>query len=411
MRAGRGSVRSRRSVAISFAGALTCACAVLSTKLVACVDLASLGDGTPDSTAPTEDVKPPPPVDLCTHERPIGRGDIDDAVNEELPSFVLAVDEAKLDPGAVPGYDLDGVCTCDPRPGAAADGGGSCVAPDAARATIPISCDLDGGVDNAVAKLAKLNSPVAPVDKLPNRVASKGRRTLLLQLGKYNGRANDGDVGVGAILADGIRTQGCPTSTFNTDTNTWSPGRCGNDLWTVDETSMIGSVAVVGGSGYVRDYQLVVRLNARAMMPFSEEGFIALDSAVLSATIVPLGEDLQPRDVTRPPSAAEQRLFRLEGGVLAGRVPSAEILSAVGSYRPNGGAYLCTTGAFPAVQQSICDSVDVRLGEATDRNLPCDALSIAFGFAAVPALLGPRVDAGPRFNGCAPTDGAALACP
>lgn len=409
MRAGRGLVR--RSVAISFAGALTCACAVLSTKLVACVDLASLGNGPPDSSAPAEDVTPPAPVDLCTHDRPIGRGDIDDAVNEELPPFVLAVDEAKLNPSEVPGYDLDGVCTCDPRPGATADGGGSCVAPDAARASVPISCDLEGGVDNAVAKLAQVNSPIESVDKLPNRVASKGRRTLLLQIGKYNGRANDGEVGVGAILADGIREQGCPSSTFVADTNTWSPGRCGNDQWTVDDTSMVGSVAVVGGMGYVRDYQLVVRLERPASMPFSEEGFILLESAIVSATIVPLGEDLQPRDRTRPPTAAEQRLFRLERGVLAGRVSSAEILSAVGSYRPGGGAYLCSSGAFPAVQQSICDSVDVRLGEATDRNLPCDALSIAFGFAAVPALMGARVDAGPRFNGCDPTDGAPLACP
>lgn len=70
-----------------------------------------------------------PPPDPCAHLVPPPPPDVDDAPNEDIGAFYLGLRTISLtsEGGALTGFDLDRVCSCDTRPGAAFLGGGSCV--------------------------------------------------------------------------------------------------------------------------------------------------------------------------------------------------------------------------------------------------------------------------------------------
>jgi hypothetical protein len=338
------------------------------------------------------------------HALPPGVPDKDDDPTTELPPFTVAIDDVSLDPETAPGYDLDGLCTCDDRPGAKADGGPSCSS-DAAP-----TCDLGGGADNTLAVVGKNNLPGEAIDKLPNRLIDQGQRSILFKLTNYNGLANDQDVSVGALVAEGIDAQGCPTSVQDSATLKWSPGRCGNDTWTVSQASVVPPLrALVSGRGYVRDFELVARFDKPVVLPFTPSAAIELHEGLLHATIVPLDESLAPRDKTKPPTEAQQRLYRLENGVLAGRAPRESILTAVGSYGPGGGPILCTTPAvFDSIRDTICTSADLAATSNEPLTSPCTMLSGTVGFVAIPALAGAIVPSPSPPPECTPS---VLACP
>ena len=89
---------------------------------------------------------------------------------------------------------------------------------------------------------------------------------------------------------------------------TWSPGECGEDNWTLsDESVVLGTsgttkAPVVVGVGWVKDYQLAVRINGAVPIPFNEDKALPVTSAALTGKLVPLGVDLAPRDASRPPN-------------------------------------------------------------------------------------------------------------
>lgn len=385
--------------------------AALVVKALACVDLESLGNGPPRDAAPetaNDDAADGAAAgDPCAHVGPPGPPSTDDAPGEELPPFVLAIDVATLDPAKAPGFDLDGVCTCDSRAGTAADGGPSC----ASRPNVV--CDGDGGTDNTIATVAQV-AAANGIDRAVARLIASGERTLLLRLAQYNGRANDPEVAVGAILAEGIRTKTCADSMPSGDAGTWTPGKCGDDTWTLssDSVSSTGVPAVIG-KGFVHDYRLVVpRFALPVTLPFTGDTVISFHEAIVSGRLVPLDANLQPRDASRAPLPAEERLYRIEDGLLAGRAKTGDVLSAIGHYPWSaGGGPLCNQSVFPFVRQTICESADIALQPSAPANDACDALSAGVGFVAIPARPGAIVPSPPPPTACAAADGGALACP
>jgi hypothetical protein len=377
--------------------------------LVSCVDLDSLGSGAPDSAVAEAGV--PDVRDPCLHVAPPEAPGVDDSPNDELPPFVLALDEVALDPERSTAYDLDGVCTCDSRPGSAADGGPSCGSPK-------VTCDRDGGGDNAIGEVASTASPLVAIESTSNNLIAAGHRTLLLAISNYNGRANDREVVVGALLAEGIRSAGCPSSVPEGQTGFWSKGGCGDDPWTISPDAVVvtatrGTLPITVGRGFVRDYQLVVRFGDAARVPVNDEAVIRFGEPLLTGTLVPLDEALAPRDPTRAPTPREQRLFRIDRGVLAGRMATRDVLGALGTYRTNGGKTpVCASSAFESIRSIICQSADIRRAPApAEPATRCDALSASMAFAAIPAIGVDVGDAGVVSTACATVDAAVFDCP
>lgn len=417
MRPSGPSARERSPALIAKLVVSVVAIAGVTRALFACVDLESLKNGPPrDGAAPGDETVTteggPALPDPCEHVRPIDPPARDDESDGSVPPFVMAIDEALLDTKRAAGYDLDGVCTCDKRPGVPNDGGSTCLA----RSTV---CDLDGGIDNMVGTVAAASSPTVSLATLPNRLVQGGQRTVLLQLGNYNGMANDTDVSIGAVLAEGIRTPptDCDASVYQDASDRWTPGKCGTDTWTISSASVIKSgqlLPLVVGLGYVNDHHLVVRLKAPVTVPFTVESAVSIEEPTLTATIVPLGADMQPRDAAAPPGPGEARFFRLENGIIAGRVALPNVLASLGSYRQGGpaGVRVCANeSVFDLVRTQICANADLTRDPTAPPTTTCDALSMAMGFTAIPALAGTVVDSPPPVPAaeCDP-DGGAYIC-
>ena len=307
--------------------------------------------------------------DPCAHAAPPPPPERDDAPGTVLPAFFLALDETIFQPATDPGFDLDGVCTCDARPGTAHDGGESCLGSKAQAER----CDGPGGIDNALVGIFRAFASFYPIQDVPRQQVIQGRSNVLLQIADYNGTANDKDVAVGIVQSDGLRAQGCPTSTFDPARGVWTPGWCGNDAWSITPGSVIpGSLApVIIVRGYVREFQLVVRGSGTARVPFSDEATIAVTDPIFTGKLVPLGEDMKPRDPARQTTGREPRLWQLERGQLAGRRTAASISAGV------------PIGALPALAGEI--------STRAPRPGPCD-----------PGTNGDPVDAGAVTYKCVP---------
>lgn len=364
--------------------------------------------GTGDADSGAEAQGPPDP---CAHAVPPGPPALDDAPGVELPAFFLGVRTVVLanDTSAFVGFDLDGVCTCETRANTARAGAPSCGSPAP-------HCDLDGGVDNGVAVLAAQLSPFFALDSVPQKLISAGRRTLLVQIGKYNGRLNDKEVAIGLALSDGVREQGCPGSVHDTAKNVWAPAWCGDEKWTLRPEAVIPGTAqpLIQGVGYVRDGMLSFSLPGALLLPFNETSVLPLGSAVLQGKLVPLGEDMTPRDPARAATEKEKRLWAVEGGAIGGRLKSGDLLVGLGTIeRPGtgdaGSTYLCQEPSFELVRQGVCDAIDITSARALDFDpgAACDALSVGVGFTAYPVLPGDvRMAQSPDPNPCSPGGGS-----
>jgi hypothetical protein len=379
-----------------------------------------------------EKVDPPPPdagpdvvvaleaaaPDPCTHVRPVPPPANDDAVNEQLEPLYLALRTLSVVPPAgapVPGYDLDVACTCDTRPGTAFDGGASCAAPKK-----PF-CDFDGGVDNELVSFLKDYSAFIDLDKAANvngRIAT-GHQAAVVVISRYNGRANDSDVAFGLFTSEGMKEgASCPGSTTASD-NFTTPGWCGEDKWTASDSTVtaVGATFVPKsiGTGYVNNYRFVVELNNAASVPFGNYK-LTVGSPISSGRLVPLDDKLMPVDTATEAGLARTKYWRIEDAVLAGRIPAAELIAAVGTVNTPGDAGggpkppLCTSPLFPAVKSSICDHIDINRSKALDfiRDAQCDALSVGISMTAESARVTTVAPASAVINECYPTaDGGA----
>jgi len=340
----------------------------------------------PEASPPADGNVPDP----CAHLSPPPLPAVDDDPNTSIAPFYIALRTVTLTApvGAAPlGFDLDGVCTCDRRPGAASDGGQSCVGSTA--------CDGDGGIDNEVATFATGLGAAFDIDKAANingRIQT-GEQTSIVVISKYNGRANDREVAIGLFTSEGIPDTlpaGCPDAgPVVPDSGHFPPGWCGKDKWTVSTSS----VAQIGtqftpnsvGLGYVTNYQFVVRLSGTISVPFA--GYrLSLGSPVSSGRLMPLDANLQPLSTTGGGPPKEQIAFwRLDDGILGGRVPVSEMLAAIGTINTPGapgGTHLCDTPLlFQQVKAEICPRLDVNVTQNLDltAGAACNAVSSAIG--------------------------------
>ena len=393
----------RRVALLAFA----LATAGLACQIVAGIERVEKVPPIPDTGPPEAE---PPPSDPCAHAAPPRAPAKTDAAGEddELPAFYVAVRSMSLipDKGAPPpGFDLDGVCTCESRQPTAADGGTTC----SPHAKSPI-CDEDGGVDNQAARLFNEYRNVLEINQAANinDEIANGSKDLLIQISGYNGLPNDPSVTIGVFGSEGLYDRppdkpGCDASTFNPrpefpDGGVWRPVFCGDDKWSIVKETTLSTVRpllpVRTGSGWVRDGLLVVEVRDSLQLPFYNT-VLGLITARVVGRLVPLGADLKPRDPTKPPANdLEKRLFELRDGVFAGRVPAKDLLAAAGTLDDpldkQSGKHLCTTPLYLTAQELFCQYLDISANPQRDLNLSfgCDALSAAFTFDAYPALDG-----------------------
>lgn len=399
----------------------------LATALLACQIVAGIErvEKVPppvaDVVAP--DAEPDAPVDPCEHKSPPSRPakSATPGEDDELPPFLLAFRTLSVVPpkGApAPGYDQDGVCTCETRSPTAFDGGPSCVVGPKTKA-----CDEDGGVDNQIARLLDDYRDLIQLDEAVNvnDEIGQGARTLLFQISKYNGLPNDPSITVGIFGSEGMLQQspphaGCDASIMTPfgdrpDGSVWTPTWCGDDTWSIVKETALGEnrppLPVRTGSGWVKDGVLVVEVSDSVQVPFLTT-VITLATARVVAKLTPLGEDLKPRDPNTPPrTEKEKRLFSMDDGVFAGRISARDLLAVAGTFDDpldkQSGKHMCTnTVFFGQIKDRFCEYLDIASSTQRDQNLAyaCDAISGGFGFTAFPALDGTYEPRLPNDNEC-----------
>ncbi len=418
----RGAARFRLALfAASLAGGLAAALAAACGNSFAQADPTDTDSGDAQGESGSDAAPVPDP---CQHVAPPPPPltDDDPAPSKQLDPFIVAMSEYHLvpkgDAGGVLGYDLDDVCTCDTSEGAAHEGGGSCAGPR--------RCDADGGIDNGSLVLYdEFGTFVADIDKgaqVNDRIAS-GVLTALIEISNYNGRANDKEVNVGIIISYGIRDpRGCNSAAGGRGPS-YPPGWCGGDIWSVDPAAVIGDLPpyapALAASAYVTNHVLVVRdMNGYFEIPFGDTSF-RFRAPIMTATIVPLDAAGNPRDPDAPPDGGKDGNFRLDDGILAGRLQTQSLLAGFGSLRVPGSAdpdaaanqkYLCQSASFAVLRAAYCSARDIASNHQLDFDprATCDAISTTTAFRARPAKAGEKAGAGDPPNPCLVKDGGNL---
>jgi hypothetical protein len=102
--------------------------------------------------------------------------------------------------------------------------------------------------------------------------------------------------------------------------------------------------------------------------------------------------------------------WSLQDGLLAGRWSTRKLLTSLSALTDPfmSSQYLCGTDpTYGSLKTQICAAADLTTDPKLDRTgAPCSALSVAFGFTAMPARLGEVYDKGPMVMGCGPDGGA-----
>jgi hypothetical protein len=403
--------------------ALVLAFTALACQLIAGIDRVSTEERPERLPDPPDVYEAAPPIpDPCEHVMPPPPPLTDDepAIDKQLPTFALAMSEfhllARNDAGTLVGFDQDGVCTCDDRPATAHDGGPSCIG--------PVMCDADGGVDNGSSTIFdKFGTIVPDLDKAANinKHIMLGESGTLIEFSNYNGRANDKAVNVGIIVSNGINDgSGCGTNDGGPPP--YPAGFCGNDIWTVDPTGVIGDrppyASSLSAAGYVTNHTLVINdPTGYFEVPFGDVR-LRLYSPIVTATIVPLDANGNPRDPNAPPPDPKDRYYALEDGRFAGRLSAVTILAASGALRQPGSAdadagekYFCQSSAFPVLTAALCGARDIASSRQVDFDpkATCDALSATSSFRAGPATVGDKFPGSFAANPCVVGDGGVSA--
>jgi hypothetical protein len=313
--------------------------------------------------------------DPCVHAAPPPLPDTEDE-GEDVPPFWLALRSFDLASanGGLPGFDLDGVCTCDGLPNTAFDASPSCVPRSSART----HCDLEGGVDNA---FGEAFAPYAAIfdSQRAGQLIADGRATVLIYIAGYNGKANDRSVKVGFARTDGIYTDQCDPNLVVDDAGPglgasskyagiYTPSWRGCDPWH-GEPSQLSNEGIPKsmGSGYVNDYRLVVR--SLDDIPF----FMGNVEATVHEPIV---------DAKLEKTSSPQR-FRIRNGTIAGRVMLGDIGRIVFVGQVGGGALCEQPAAFRSIMDTLCPNIDSAESASLDhQGRPCTSMSFAFRFDA-----------------------------
>jgi hypothetical protein len=295
------------------------------------------------------------------------------------------------------GYDLDGVCTC--------QGGGpeSCV---------PFMhgdehCDLPGGQDiEGYASFGLLIEQVLSLSNFHDIDAriQAGHLTYLLQIANYNGEPDDTNVFVGFLDSSGLLY---PDD--DGGIGTAKPSWDGGDRWAVDCALSGADCSGVDSGDWLADSG-VVPLTAVDRQAYVTGGVLVAHLPVvlgLGITTIPI-----LAVVTARMTSLEGGGYRLDGQI-AGRVATHDVFAAIARVHDpdpaNAGQLLCGPDTtFQTFKPSICNQADINQDPSNDnRGAPCDALSFAGPFTALPAAIGYRIDHTQTPLGC---DGAIDDC-
>ncbi len=276
------------------------------------------------------------------------------------------------------GVDLDGTCTCE------LDAGSTC-APSEHSVQAKSYCDGERGRDNALGGFLKQASALLtkiPIDEFYSEQAHKGYWGLVLKVRGYNGEANDDQVTLALI----------GTHQFGVVPPKWD----GTDTWPASSTSFEKNAQgevdpekplYLDTEAYVTNNVLV------ASLPETHIDLAGIESRI---AIRATGGGILAR------IAKDERGWRLDKGLVTGRLGHKEVMEMVASYRSDSGEPLCTDDAFYcAAKLAFCDGLDILkgLGNAAQ---PCDAISFAIGFFAEPASIGNVLEPKPATANCAP---------
>jgi hypothetical protein len=368
------------------------------TLLVACQLLVGIDDdrftvtpSVPVSDASSEEAEAPV-LESCAHLGPPPRPD--GGVGGESRSFVLAVDSYVLNDSTA-GFDLDDACTCDPLDRSKGPAQPTCVGP-----SITPSCDGDAGVDNALGRALEPLTAVVDVGASFNREVDCGRGTLLVMISNYNGEANDIDVKVSIVEtlgipddSDGGASADAGPAGCSSDSNaaaTLPPRRDGTDRWDVPPGATTPG-ARTEISGWVNDFHLAIdgRRSPSTVPFYLGPTLLGLNGVVVSGELVPVGPSGEALAIVDGRiQGGPATSFRLTRATMGGRAPARQVLVGAGLL-PNGNTYVCKSNVFQIVKSGVCGAADTVHDTSLDLlGLPCDAISVAAKFEAIPALVG-----------------------
>lgn len=270
------------------------------------------------------------------------------------------------------GLNLDGVCTTRDNPNA------SCIlpagsAPDDSRYWL----DQPNGVDQSGNVLLRDVANLFPVLD-PSQLESSvryGYVNVLVRVTGWNGQPDDRNVLVSVYLSRGLES---PTQAGRIER------RLPNEA---DPSERWVHSHEAATSGYVRDGRLVAHFrtpvavmlpsqlgsapDAGGLAPDAHAFFVTLDNTYLLADLTDRG---------------------LQNGLLSGRVQFEAFLAAIGRLYRNTNDPVCRNppALVTTALARLCFTRDVRGGSdpSDDGTLPCNAISMAFGFTSRLAALG-----------------------
>jgi hypothetical protein len=359
--------------------------AALSLAVAGCALLVGIHDETGVVRKPDPCVKhvPPGPSDASSD----GPGPLDPSA--ELVFAMRTVIGAPPDGGTF-GYDLDGRCTGNPS-------STTNTAPCALAGQAPVQ-DGDGGIDNEFGALLPAIIPQGIFGDYfgptVTRQIAEGAFTVLVYLKDYDGNANDPSVRAAVVLSDWLGANDCdasaPAPPDPTADHVYTPNWDGCDVWLYAKDSknvsstgggddgkpLIFSVATTTNTSefdraYVTDHVLVVMLTS-LVIPIAAGTVATLNDAIVTARIESVDGGLA-----------------LRGGVITGRAPDTNMLTAVANVKIEGQPICDIDGAVDVLKAQGCPRRDLPASKALDgTDASCTALSFAFGFEAFPAVLG-----------------------
>jgi len=329
-------------------------------------------DAGSDVAAPCPEVFPPtkPAAD-----------DPSDAGNQTIVVALHTLDLGIRTDGGTPplfGYDLDDVFTC-------CDGGASSCKPP----VVGNHCDENGGRDNSggqlIASLALLDPTQFNATTISQRLQD-GVYSLIVQVSDYNGTPNDTQVVAGLYASDGLQ----PEADGAVPLAKWD----GTDVWTIDDQFVLNGADAspivpnhFDAHAYVSGGVMVMQVNFPLSLGTSATGSIDIDltGGVITAEVVPM------------PGGG----FRAANGQVAGRWNASSVLTAAQSLTLAGAPICPGSSLYANVKQQICGAADIATDPANDnKGAACDALSVAFGFTADPALMGAVISSGAKQGTC-----------
>lgn len=382
--------------------------AYLSTALAAfgagCTLIYDAGDfsvGGPKDAAVTSETSSDASTltDPCEHVSPPARPVANGAQTPSQPKLTFALSHLALVAGNRDslGFDLDGVCTCDTRPGTARSGASSCVP----RKPEQVLCDGPGGRDNGAAALFSRivsNKPDSSVDVGFDISAREGVESLLIELDEYDGTEADSEVFVALLDTPGLDPPtACDAGAPRGDAGVNGVGEPrpawdGCDAWQLGQNSLLGdNPRTFTRNAWVTRGTLVARFGTLAIRIGAVE--VVLFDAVFQAK-------LSRNETTRLP--------RLANGVISGRVQGGDLVRAFGEQKIGEKPFCQDTVTYTLFRVAACDTLD--LSASKDAQAPCDSMSFSVELEAELARRGQKAPSAVMASACADA-GVATDCP